>query len=128
MKPRPPKAFKDLWVWQQGMTLAVQVFELTKQIAYREKPSVVVPLHRSAIAIPVSIARGFGMGRPRSYIRALLRAYGATQEIETHLHLATELGLVSAEDANRVCLINDEISQTILNMLSAFPMAPELES
>ncbi|HEV8362869.1 MAG TPA: four helix bundle protein [Gemmatimonadaceae bacterium] len=123
MKPRAPKSFKDLWVWQQGMALALATYKLTEQAAPTDKSGVVILLRRSAIAIPVSVARGHGIGRPGAFVRALLRAYGATQEIDTQLHIAVEFGIVAPGAADRVRLTNDEIGQTLLNMLTSFPLA-----
>ncbi|HEY7568506.1 MAG TPA: four helix bundle protein [Gemmatimonadaceae bacterium] len=123
MKPRAPKSFKDLWVWQQGMALTLAIHKLTEQAAPADKSGVVIQLRRSAIAVPVNVARGHGIGRPGAFVRALLRAYGATQEIETQLHIASELGIVAPGAADGVRLSNDEISQVLLNMLTSFPLA-----
>ena len=122
MKPRAPKSFKDLWVWQQGVALAIAVYKLTEPAAPTDKSGVVIQLRRSAIAVPVSVARGHGIGRPAAFVRALLRAYGATQEIETQLQIACELGIVAPGTADNVRISNDEIGQTLINMLTSFPL------
>jgi len=127
MKPRAPRSFKDLWVWQRGMALALDIFKLTEQAAPNDRSGVVVGLRRSAIAIPVSVARGYGIGSRGAFVRALLRAYGRTEEVETQLHIATELGIVARGAVDKARLSNDEISQTLLNMLTSFPHAPEFD-
>lgn len=128
MKPRPTNSFKDLWLWQRGVAFSLEIFTLTNHVVANDKSGVVMPLRRAVISIPVKIARGYSTGRPGAYVRSLLFAYGATQEIETHLHLAVETGLVSAAALERVRVSNDEISQTIFNTLNTFPYAQEFES
>jgi len=109
------------------MALALDIFKLTEQAAPNDRSGVVVGLRRSAIAIPVSVARGYGIGSRGAFVRALLRAYGRTEEVETQLHIATELGIVARGAVDKARLSNDEISQTLLNMLTSFPHAPEFD-
>ena len=125
MKAKRPKHFRKLWVWQQGIALTLQIYNLTKHLAPRDDRAV-IPLRRAACSIPAKVARGVSMGRG-AYVRCLMMAYGATQEIETQLHLLAELRLVDSDAASRVRLLNDDISQTLVNMLMAMPMAPEFE-
>lgn len=128
MKQRVPKSYRNLWVWQRGIAFTKEIYHLTEHITPRETAAVVLPLRRAAIAIPVSIARGVGIGRPGAWVRALFRAYVATQEIETHLHIACKLGLVPPQAADRARVTNDEIGETLLNMLSSIPLAQEFEA
>jgi four helix bundle protein len=128
MAPKPPSSFKDLWVWQRSVAHVLAIYQITKHVPYPDPSGVVRQLRRAAISIPARIARGVGIGRHRDYVRCLLAAYGFTLEIETGLHMARELGLVSQQSTAAALLTNDEIAQMLISMLTAMQMPQEFES
>ncbi len=128
MKPRPPQSFRNLWVWQRGVEFALAIYEITKDVPHSDSSGVVPHLRRAALQIPTKIARGVGIGRYGDWVRCLLAAYGSTLEIETVLHIARELNLVSKQAAAQALVTNDEIAQMLVSMVTSLQMPQESES
>ncbi|MGQ0642117.1 MAG: four helix bundle protein [Gemmatimonadaceae bacterium] len=127
MKPKPPKSHRDLWVWQRSVALVLDIHGITQHVPYNEPSGTLRHLCRSAVSIPSRIARGVGIGRYGSYIRCLLSAYGFTLEVETALHIAREIKLISDADAARALVTNEEIAQMLVSMVSSLEMLREPE-
>ena len=125
MKPKPPKSFKDLWVWQRSVALVLDIHALTEHVPHNDPSGAIRHLRRSAVAIPARIARGVGIGRYGSYVRCLLAAYGLTLEVETALHIARELKLISDQGAARALVTNEEIAQMLVSMVTSLEMLRE---
>jgi four helix bundle protein len=119
------RSFKDLWVWQRSVALVLDVYTTTDAIPRGDASGIVRQLRRAVTAIPVKIARGVGIGRCSAYVRCLLTAYGCTLEVETAVHVARELNLISADAADRLLLTNDEVGQMLVSMVSALQLSPE---
>ena len=53
-------SYKDLLIWQKGLDLAVNVYQLTKDFPESEKFALSSQIRRSASSIPANIAEGYG--------------------------------------------------------------------
>jgi four helix bundle protein len=52
------QSYKDLIVWQKGITLAKIVYRLTQNLPPEEKLGLVAQMRRSAVSIPPNVAEG----------------------------------------------------------------------
>jgi|FLYL01.1.fsa_nt_gi four helix bundle protein len=91
------KNYKELEVWQQGVELAVKVYQQTRTLPAEEKFGLTSQIQRAATSIPANIAEGWGRGSTKEYIQFLRVARGSLMELETHLILAARLGYFSPE-------------------------------
>lgn len=55
---RAIRDYKDLVVWQKGMQLAKQVYQLTQSFPTEEKFGLVSHMRRAAVSVPSNIAEG----------------------------------------------------------------------
>jgi four helix bundle protein len=100
------KRFQDLIAWKLGHQIAIQIYNITKDFPSEEKYNLISQLRRSASSIPSNIAEGFGRYTPREYLRFLYYARGSAAETESHLELATSIGLLSEtqmEEFRKLC-------------------------
>lgn len=86
-------SYRDLDVWQRGMTVAKQAYLLTEQFPATEKYGLTSQIRRAAASIPANIAEGWGRRYPAEFIQFLRQANGSRTELETHLLLSVEIGL-----------------------------------
>ena len=91
------KNYKELEVWQKGMDLTVQLYEITMAFPAEEKFGLVSQIRRAASSIPANIAEGWGRGSTKEYIQFLRVARASLMELETHLILASRLGYIKAD-------------------------------
>jgi len=91
------KNYKELEVWQKGIDLAIDVYQMTKMFPSEEKFGLVSQIQRAATSIPANIAEGWGRGSTREYMQFLRIARGLLMELETQLIMADRLGYTRGE-------------------------------
>lgn len=89
------QSYRDLLVWQAGMTLAEVCHNATKDFPREELFGMTSQIRRAAASIPANIAEGHGRETSGSFIHFLRIAQGSLKELETHLLLSIRVGLIS---------------------------------
>jgi four helix bundle protein len=69
MKANTTRSYKDLIVWQKGISLAKLVYDLTRGFPIEEKFGIVAQMRRAAISIPSNIAEGQARRTTREFIQ-----------------------------------------------------------
>ena len=108
--------FKDLLVWQKGMSIAKMVYELTRSFPSDERFGLVSQMRRAAVSIPSNIAEGQARHTTGEFIQFLSHAEGSLAELETQLRLAVELRF-APNDAAELLLALMEEERKMLNAL-----------
>jgi four helix bundle protein len=112
-------SYRDLLVWQEGMALAKNCYTLTRCFPKEELFGLTSQIRRSAVSIPANIAEGNGRENTRSYVHFLRIAQGSLKELETHLLLASEVGLCSLGIAQPILDQTDHIGRMIRGLIRA---------
>jgi four helix bundle protein len=84
-------SFKDLVVWQKGIDLVKEVYEVTKQLPKEELFCLTAQLRRAAISIPSNIAEGKKRKTRVDYLHFLRMASGSAGELETQLIIIQQI-------------------------------------
>jgi four helix bundle protein len=93
-------SYRELKVWQEGMTLAEKCYFLTRQFPKEELYGMVSQIRRASASIPANISEGYGRKTRKEYIQFLYIAQGSLKELETHLLLSQRIQLANKEDLN----------------------------
>ena len=88
------RAFQDLLVWRKAHELTLGVFRATQRVKRGEFPGLLPQLRRAAASIRANIAEGCGHFGQREFARFLQMALASASELEYHLLLAYELGMI----------------------------------
>ena len=83
--------FEDLPVWKDAIELAVQIYGLTEDEAFKVKASLRDQLERAAVSVSNNIAEGFERGTTQELITFLYIARGSAGEVRSMLHLLARL-------------------------------------
>jgi four helix bundle protein len=86
--------FKKLKVWQKSHQLALAIYRSTTGFPDRERFGLTGQLRRAAGSIPANIAEGCGRGTDSELRRYVQISLGSATELEYHLLLAGDLGLL----------------------------------
>jgi four helix bundle protein len=108
-------SYRDLKVWEVGMELAEECYRLTSDFPRGEMFGLTSQIRRSAASIPANIAEGYGRDSKGEYVRFLRVAQGSLKELETHLILASRVGLTRTESVTQPL----QITETLGKMLRA---------
>ncbi|MDY0090780.1 MAG: four helix bundle protein [Flavobacteriaceae bacterium] len=91
------KSYKDLLIWQKGIDIVVNIYELVEGFPKEELYALTGQLKRASVSIPSNIAEGYGRNSTQSYISFINISRGSLFEIETQLIIAKRLKFVKNE-------------------------------
>ncbi|MGH9834133.1 MAG: four helix bundle protein [Blastocatellia bacterium] len=83
--------FEDLPVWKDAVELAVQIFALMEEEAFKGKGSLRDQIERAAVSISNNIAEGFERGTTQELITFIYIARGSAGEVRSMFHLFSRL-------------------------------------
>ncbi len=83
--------YRDLKVWQQGMEITREIYQLTTGFPKDELYGLTSQIRRCAVSIPSNIAEGHSRDSPKELARFVSIAKGSLAELETQLLIAKEL-------------------------------------
>lgn len=98
-------SFKDLRVWQEGVLLAKEIYNLCSKLPKEELYGLSSQMKRAVVSVPSNIAEGHSRNHRSEYRQYVYIALGSLAELETQIHIAKELGLV-----NEIPLISERIN------------------
>ncbi|HEX3600881.1 MAG TPA: four helix bundle protein [Lacipirellulaceae bacterium] len=107
------ESYRDLIVWKDGIALTLSVYKLTAHFPDSERFGLVSQMRRCAVSVPSNIAEGHARFSTREYIRHLSIALGSLAELETQLHLASELEYVRVEIVHDVFAHTDKLGKQL---------------
>ena len=87
--------FKDLRIWQKGITVVKEIYQLTKEFPKDEMYGLTSQLRRCAVSIPSNIAEGFRRYHNKEYKQFLYITLGSCAELETQIIIARDLEYIS---------------------------------
>lgn len=83
--------FKNLFVWQKGMELVVQVYDMTNKLPASEKYGLTDQMRRSAVSIPSNIAEGQKRNGRAEAAHFSGIALGSCAELETQFIILSKI-------------------------------------
>jgi four helix bundle protein len=107
-----------LEAWRQGIGLVKAVYISTKSWPSEELYGLTSQTRRAAVSIPANIAEGHGRRSDKDFMRFLNIAYGSLMELETHLHIASELGYLPAPAMQQLMNSATELGKVINGLLA----------
>lgn len=110
-------SYRDLKVWQEGMSLAKACYLLTRAFPREEQFGLVTQIRRAAGSIPANIAEGNGRETTGEYIQFLRYSQGSLKEFETHLILASEVGICAASAVEPMLAQTDQLGRMLRSLL-----------
>ena len=90
--------FKKLAVWKRSHELTLRVYGLTSSFPREEMYGLTSQLRRAAASVPANIAEGCGRDSGAELARFLQIGLGSASELEYHLLLAYDLGMLKQSD------------------------------
>ncbi len=91
------KHFRDLKVWEKAHALVLDSYQATGGFPAAETYGLTSQIRRAAASIPANIAEGCGRSGDIELARFLQIAAGSASELEYHLILAQDLGMLKME-------------------------------
>jgi four helix bundle protein len=87
--------FRKLKVWQKAHKLTLETIAVSGNLSHPRWFCLRDQLTRAAISVPANLAEGCGRTGDREFRRFVRVSLGSASELEYHLLLARDLGLVA---------------------------------
>lgn len=128
-RPRAPvyvlrmkiERFEDIQGWQEAKKLTVAIYKVTQEEAFARDFGLCDQIRRAAVSVMANIAEGFGRASRKDFMRFLAMANGSALEVQSHLHVALELGYISQEQFDHcysLCHSSSRLIGGFINYLS----------
>lgn len=111
------KTFRDLKVWQKGMTLVNKVHNATTYFPENDQNPLSTQLKASSISIPSNIAEGFRLIDKGEFIEYLNLAIGDLYAVQTQIEIAMNLEYMKREWFNVLYEDCRELERLLTNMI-----------
>lgn len=95
------KNFKELRIWQKGMDIAEDCFNLTASFPKEEKFGLSLQITKCGVSIPYNIAEGSSRKSEKEYGRFIEISLGSAYELETQLLIAQRVKFGDQELLNK---------------------------
>lgn len=96
------RSYTELEVWKQAKDLVKEIYLATSLFPKEEMFGLVNQMRRCAVSIPSNIAEGCGRNHTKDSIQFFFIARGSLYELETHLHLSSDLGFLKEENSDKL--------------------------
>jgi four helix bundle protein len=110
--------YTELRAWKQAVDLALLVYRTTQNFPKTEIYSLTNQMRRSAISVPSNIAEGKGRSSDREFALFLTHARGSLLELQTQLHIASQLGYIDGEHSELLTGKTEQLAKTINALLN----------
>ena len=111
------KTHKDLDVWKDSISMALDVYRATQKFPKEELFCLVQQLRRAAISVPSNISEGAARNYKREFIRFLRFSAGSLAEIETLIILAMQLKYIKEPEFNQLTMKSNKIRSQIAGLI-----------
>jgi four helix bundle protein len=109
--------FRNLKVWEKAHRLTIDVYRLTRTFPKEELYGLTSQARRASASIACNIAEGCGRNGAKEFARFLDIAAGSASELEYHLLLARDLGLVADPQHGKLAGETRQVKQMLTALL-----------
>lgn len=108
---RKPRDFRKLEVWQKAHALVLDIYRASRGFPKEELFGLTSQSRRAAASMPANIAERCGRGTAGELARFMGNSMGSASELEYHLILARDLGLLRSEVAEGLIERTSEVGR-----------------
>ena len=111
------QSFKNLKVWEKAHAMTLDVYRSTSAFPKAELYGLTSQMRRSSASIGANIAEGCCRNGDKDFGRFIQIAAGSAGELEYHIILAGDLGLLTAVDYQRLSTETIEVKKMLASLL-----------
>ena len=111
------QSFKNLKVWEKAHAMTLDVYRSTSAFPKAELYGLTSQMRRSSASIGANIAEGCCRNGDKDFGRFIQIAAGSAGELEYHIILARDLGLLTAVDYQCLSTETIEVKKMLASLL-----------
>jgi four helix bundle protein len=107
------QSFRDLFVWQKSMDLAVRCYRAAQSLPKSEQSVLGYQVRKSSVSIPSNVAEGHSRHSTPHYIQHLWTAHASGAELETQVEVGRRVDLFTEREAEALIRDAQEVGRMI---------------
>jgi four helix bundle protein len=108
--------YRDLKVWHRAHEVTLDLYRTTRSFPQSELYGLTTQIRRAAASIGANLAEGCGRHTDPEMGRFLQIAMGSASELDYHLLLAKDLGLLKPADYERLSANLEEVRRMLTSL------------
>src|SRR3989304_8577589 len=112
------KPHRNLDVWKRSIKFVVHVYKVTEKFPSSEQYGITSQMRRAAVSIPANIAEGAARRSTRDGLQFFYVSRGSISELDTHIEICKELGLIKEKEYQDLCVALEEIRKMLNGLIS----------
>src|SRR5262245_29364174 len=108
--------FRQFDVWNKAHALTLKIYQFTSEFPTSEKFGLTSQLQRAAASIGANLAEGCGRDTDSDFRRFVQIACGSACEVEYHLILSKDLGLITTEIHEQLNADINEVKRMLVGL------------
>jgi four helix bundle protein len=120
--------YRDLQVWTKAHNLTLELYRVSRGFTREELYGITSQLRRAAVSIGANLAEGCGRRSSAELARFVRIAMGSASELDYHLLLCRDLGLMHVDDFTRTANELTEVRKMLTSFLSSVEEQIDLKS
>jgi four helix bundle protein len=109
--------YKNLQVWQKAHALALHAHRTAMEVRAMRYSALRSQIIRASMSIPANIVEGRRQESERDFARFLRYSLNSAYELEYHVTLARDIGVVADADANSLLAEGVEVTRMLHGLL-----------
>jgi len=118
------RSYRDLEVWKLAIEIAKQCYVVTRGFPKEELFGMTSQIRRAAASVPANVAEGYGRDSKGEYVQFLRVSQGSLKELETHLILSREVGIVDSARVERILSDCERLGKMLRSLVRAIQRSP----
>lgn len=120
--------YRDLQVWDKAHNLTLALYRVSRGFPREETYGITSQLRRAAVSIGANLAEGCGRRTSSELARFVRIAMGSASELDYHLLLSRDLGLMNDDDFMRAATDLTEVRKMLTSFLNSVEEQIELKA
>jgi four helix bundle protein len=88
------RPYRKLKAWPESIEMVKRIYVITPKFPDSERFGLISQIRRAAVSVPNNIAEGAGRNTKKEFRYFLYTSSGSASEIDTHLYISKELGVL----------------------------------
>lgn len=109
--------FTDLFAWQVGHCLVLEIYKFCKKLPPSEIYGLVSQMQRSAVSITSNIAEGFGRRNKKEKTQFYYIAHGSLTELKNLLIVAHDTGYMANQEYTAMSTLLQKTQALLLGLI-----------
>lgn len=111
--------FEDLIGWQKARQLTKEIYEVSRQEAFKKDIGLRTQMQRAAVSIMANLAEGFDRGKRTEFHQFICIAKSSCAELRSHLYVALDAGYINLDQFEFMTGKTEELSRILGGLRSA---------